>query len=477
MNSIRGIQRLGFPLLFILGVYAMPLASRLPATNPNETARIELAASIAFWARLDITPAAEAYGVSEDVAFREGRMYSDKAPGLSLGGIPILWIIEGILPREAATDLPSYWPVRHLLTLLLVAIPTAGLAFLISSVVPGADPHQRSALAVVTALATPLWTYATVFFGHAPAALMILIAWVLLLRLGMAPATLDRRSALLGGVAAGLAFSAEYPTILLVAVIFGVLVIRRTPLPILGLAAAAALAGAAPALLYHHLAFGAPWLTGYTFKANADFQAIHTTGILGIAWPTLESIWGVLFSAKRGIFYFCPVLLLAPLGLHIMVQRDRWRDAAPIVAGVALYLFFAAGFVDWEAGWCAAARHLIPVIPLLAIPSLAAVVRIGRSAWGSVAVVMLVAVSAIHAMLSIAVTPFFPPQFLTPLAQIVIPSFIDGAAAQNFVSNFTGIAAQPVIFIMGFAVVMTLAWSVIRLVRDRSWWYLSLIHI
>jgi hypothetical protein len=168
--------------------------------------------------------------------------------------------------------------------------------------------------------------------------------------------------------------------------------------------------------------------------------------------PTLWLFWNRPQPPLFSIFHsFCPSLFPSYL-------PSCWAE------------FFAAGFVDWEAGWCAAARHLIPVVPLLAIPSLAAVVRIGRSVWGSVAVVLLVAVSGIHALLSTAVTPFFPPQFPTPLAQIVIPSFIDGAAAQNFVSNFTGIAAQPVISIMGVAVVMTLGWSMIRLVRDRTWW-------
>jgi hypothetical protein len=73
--------------------------------------------------------------------------------------------------------------LRHLPTLILVALPTVGLAFLIATCVPGGGPLR--ALATVAALATPLWTYATVFFGHAPAAILVTIAWAssLVLRL------------------------------------------------------------------------------------------------------------------------------------------------------------------------------------------------------------------------------------------------------------------------------------------------------
>ncbi len=76
------------------------------------------------------------------------------------------------LPSRTPAFRP-FWPLRHLLTLLLVALPTAGLAFVIVTGVPGVDPFRRSGLAVIVALATPLWAYATVFFGHAPAAVLV----------------------------------------------------------------------------------------------------------------------------------------------------------------------------------------------------------------------------------------------------------------------------------------------------------------
>jgi len=143
-------------------------------------------------------------------------------------------------------------------------------------------------------------------------------------------------------------------------VIFGALIVRRTPLPTLGWAAAGTIVGLVPALLYHQLAFGAPWLTGYTFKADTGFQAIHARGVLGVSLPSLEALWGVLFSARRGLFFFSPILLLAPIGLWQIFRRRRFRDVAPLTVAITVYVLFAAGFVDWEAGWCAAALSSSP---------------------------------------------------------------------------------------------------------------------
>ncbi len=461
---------IGVPLLVVVALYVLPLAGSPPATNPNEVARIELAAVLATGAGLDLESAAVIYGLSEDVARRDGRIYSDKAPGLSFLAAPITFLVDRLLPSVPATDLPAYWPLRHLLTLILVALPTAGLAFLVAALVPGQDPRRRSSLALITALATPLWTYAIVFFGHAPAAVLVTIAWALLLRPGTADGPPRRLQALAGGVAIGFAVTVEYPTALLLGIIFAALVARRTPLPILSWAAAGAIVGLAPALAYHQLAFGAPWLTGYAFKAQSEFQAIHAHGVFGVSVPSLEALWGVFFGARRGLFYFSPVLLLAPLGMWRMARSSGLRDVGPLAAGIAVYMLFAAGFIDWEAGWCAAARHLIPVVPLLAIPTLDALVNIySRWSW-KVLAAGLIAISGFNTALSIALTPFFPPQFDVPLAQLVLPSLTDGVGLHNIVSAFFGLPPIYVVISIGAATIAALGWASSQVLRLPKRW-------
>jgi hypothetical protein len=460
----------GLPLFLVIALYVLPLAGSPAATNPNEIVRIELAVSIAYWAQFDLGDAAAVYGLSEDVSIRNGKIYSDKAPGLSILSAPMVWAVNPILGRAPSSDLPAYWPLRHALTLLLVALPTAGLAFLVAAAVPEADPRQRTAFALIAALATPLWAYGTVFFGHASAALLVTLAWLLLLGPPDLSTAIGVRRATVGGAVAGLAIATEYPTVLLVAVIFATLLARRSALPVLAGATAGAFAGALPALIYHHVAFGAPWITGYSFKAALDFQAIIAHGVFGISWPSAEALWGILFGAQRGIFYYCPLLVLTPLGLWWMVRSRGWRDAGPILTATATYVFFAAGFVDWTAGWCAAARHLVPIVPLAVVVALYAATRLAKHRFGAVIVVILIAVSGTNAVLTIVLTPFFPPEFGAPLAQLVVPSLADGAGFSNLVSSGIGIAPLIVVNLIGVILLAALIWATGRLVRDRRIW-------
>ena len=139
----------GVPTLLVMAFYILPLAGAPPATNPNEVVRIELATSIALWARFDLADSAAVYGVSEDVSIRNGKLYSDKAPGLSMISAPFVWIVDPMLGRAPSSDLPAYWPLRHALTLLLIAIPTVGLALMVGTAVPRADPRHRPALSLI----------------------------------------------------------------------------------------------------------------------------------------------------------------------------------------------------------------------------------------------------------------------------------------------------------------------------------------
>jgi hypothetical protein len=468
----KRLQRWWFgpPLILVAILYVLPLAGSAGATNPNEVARIELSTSIAFSAHLDIGSAAEFYGLSEDVSIRNGKIYSDKAPGLSLIAAPVMRIVSPLLPRAPSSDLPAYWPLRHFLTMVLVALPAVGLAFLIGAAVPDQDPSKRTSFAVIAALATPLWTYSTEFFGHVPSALLVTLAWFTLLGFPGRRVSLSAGQAALGGAAAGFAVSTEYPTVLIVVVIFATLLLRRTTFPILAYAIAGAIAGAIPALLYHQLAFGAPWITGYGLKAHGDFQAIHEQGILGVSLPKLESLWGVLFSARRGMLFYCPLLLLMPVGLWRMVEKRGWRDAGPILMATAAYVLFAAGFVDWPAGWCAAARHLIPIVPLVAAIALFGAAGLSEHRWGAAIVVILITVSGANALLSIALTPYFPPEFGAPLAQLVLPSLADGAGFSNLLSSAIGVAPTVVVLLIGLIVIAALIWAAGRVVHDHMIW-------
>ena len=431
-RSTGGPGRWVVAVLLVLVVYTMPLGGSLPATNPNEVSRLELAAALALWARPEISPVVPFWGLSQDRSEVDGRLYSDKAPGLSLAAVPALWAAAPVLPHDEHVPVPRYWPVRHLLTWLLVALPAALLPFLLVRAAGPVPQRLQLPVALLLALATPMLPYGTVFLSHAPAAVLVASGWILLLRPGT-PATPSPMRALAGGLAMGLAVTTEYPCVLLAAVAAGVTLLRRPPRPVVLAVLCGLLLGVAPAALYHLAAFGSPWTTGYAFKADQVHAAYHARGFVGVTWPGHERLWGILVSARRGLLFYCPVLLLAVPGMVRTLQL-RPRDGRPLLMASLLYVAFAAGFVDWEAGWSAAARHLTPVLPLLwlAVAEQARAMARRRVGWWLLAAGA--GASAAGALLSLPLTPFFPEAFSNPLGELVLPSLSGGAATPNLLS-------------------------------------------
>lgn len=457
------------PLLLVM-LFVLPLAGSPPTTNPNETSRLELSIAMAEWATINLENPARIYGLSEDVAWRDGRMLADKAPGLSVAAVPLVWFARVVLPRIPGTDLPEYWPLRHFSTAILVALAGCLVSFFIAAGIPELRPEVRVSLALVTALSTPIWAYGTVFFGHVPAAVLITVAWVLLLKPLGETVGGTARTAFLGGFSAGLAIATEYPTALLVAIILVTLIARQTPRQQFVPAVTGLVIALLPTLIYHQIAFGAPWATGYSFKADPGFQTIHTTGLVGVSSPTLESLWGVLFSSSRGLFFYSPVLLLALFGLWLMHHRHGWRDVAPLMIALLGYIGFAAGFVDWQAGWCAAARHLVPAVGLMMIPTMVAMVAMAQRLWTLLALTAIVTLSAVRGFLTVVITPFFPPEFSDPLAQIVLPSLRDGIVAPNLISTLVAVPSSIVWTAAALLTAALLVWGLGTLRRGSTAW-------
>jgi hypothetical protein len=444
-------------LALVVAVYVLPLAGAPPTPNPNELVRVELAVALGVDGTVVLDSVARVYGVSEDVAVRGGVLLADKAPGVSMAAAPV----AGTATRffgEPATGLPPYWPLRHVLTALFAALPAALLAALLAWTEAPARP--ASTLTIV-AFATPLWPYAALLFGHVAAAALIGIAWCLLLGRPTVTAHPWWRT-LAGGAAVGLAISTEYPTVVLGAVVLAGFAGRRPGWQRVAVALVGVTVAFVPTLVYHQVAFGAPWLTGYAFKADPGFVTIHSGGIAGIGLPTFEGVWGVLFSLRRGLVAYAPWLALATVGA---VQRIRTRrpDGWPLVVGLVAAVAIAGGFTDWTAGWCSAARHLLPALPLFVIAALDGIRFLEGFVWGRGLVGALVGASVIRAWATAAVTPLLPPEFRDPLAQVTVPTLADGIAAPTWAATALSLPAISVWIAVGLVAVAGVAVAVHRL--------------
>jgi hypothetical protein len=99
-----------------------------------------------------------------------------------------------------------------------------------------------------------------------------------------------------------------------------------------------------------------------------------------------------------------------------------------------------------------------------------AATKLAEHRWGAAIVVILITISGTNALLSIALTPYFPPEFSAPLAQLVLPSLADGAGFSNLISTGIGIDAPLVVTLIGVILVAALIWAAGRLVRERKIW-------
>jgi hypothetical protein len=110
-----------------------------------------------------------------------------------------------------------------------------------------------------------------------------------------------------------------------------------------------------------------------------------------------------------------------------------------VVAAVAgAYLCLNAGLNDWHGGWGTGPRHLVPVLPFLALAAGGLLVARRPSRLEGAAYTALVAFSAGLMLVATAVQPEVPRWFGRPFEQFLFPAFTEGRLATNTLPIHTG---------------------------------------
>lgn len=353
---------------------------------------------------------------SGDVAWSlisgEAHAYSNKPPGLPfLAAIPYA-VLHKI---ESARFLPYdswFWMTANLyvLQVLVCATSGAGIAVLMFFWTRRrAEASQRMALfvALIGGLATIVFPYSTAFFSPVPAAFFLLLAFV----------ALDERP-MLAGAAAGMSGVCYYYGII-AAAIFAIVLWRRHGFrPLLRFVAGGLPFGALLAW-YHTVCFGAPWKTSLHGATNF----IRKDLFLGFfRLPSSDALWGLTFSEYRGLFFVSPVLLVAFVGLVMMMRRRMFAaEASSIVAIMTAFLFATASFHGWEGGGSFGPRHILPAVPLFALP-----IAFARGRALIAVTILLATVSAAIQFVASAVNPTPPGGILQPVRKYYLPVFLSG---------------------------------------------------
>ncbi len=357
-----------------------------------------------------------------DKAFFNGHYYSDKAPGLSFAAVPIWATIQAALEisDKSLTSERARAFGLYMSQLGTVALPTVtALSLLFSVAVKMGASASGAAFGVLSlGLATPIWTYATLFWGHAAAGSFLVFAFIAALNLRKSTS-----HALWLGLAVGLsggwATLIEYPAAPAAALLAGYALcnawlFQRKMVPAV---AVGIFFGAAINILilciYNYSAFGS--MLAISYKYNVNFPEMGT-GFFGTTRPKLDVIRTLLFGWERGLVLLAPILIVVPAGIWIL-WRKRRLDCL-ILSGIPLYyLLFNASYVDWNGGYSYGPRYLAAGLFFLA-PSLALVWTVCSPRLRAV-LLALVVTGATFALIAQATTSMPPTYWSRPIGNLI----------------------------------------------------------
>ncbi len=377
---------------------------------------------------------------TEDKAIANGHYYSDKAPGLAFLAVPIAVAAEPLL-QAAGIDPDSargLGDLAYCLTVFAVGLPMAAACSCLFWIALqlGGSVNASAFASVALGLATPMWAYSTLFWGHALAGACLVFAFACALRLRR---DVSRPGDVFWGLALGLtagwATVTEYPSApasAVVAILALILVWKDGPRRRWRVAlsiSVGALVCVAVLMAYQYAAFGSVFHPSYTYYAPGAFSWM-TRGYLGLTYPRIDVALKLLFGCRRGLLFSGPVVLAAPYGLWLLWKQPATHIPAMAAASVATYYFlFHASFFSWPAGWSYGPRYMSPGLPLLCV-GLPPLWDHVRGAWRIAVGAMAVAGVGLTLMaVSVGAQP--PDEFHCPLLQFYWPSFWAGKFSSN----------------------------------------------
>ena len=420
-----------FVLLFVSFAYFYQ------AGGWNQNSRFALVRAITNEGTLNIDPFQLSTG---DKALFQDHYYSDKAPGIALMAVPVVGLARPIYRTLFHGDAETYEGLA--LMSFLSTVFTAGLFTALAGVAIfdlclelGASRGGALFAAVTFGLATPIWTLATIFIGHAFSASLLVFAFAAAMRIGSTDGSRDVRLGAMVGLGAGWAvvsdFTAGIPAILLaiVAAVRAWPLGRVRALRILGSMTIAAGACAAVLFGYLYACFGSPFHIPYT--SELDRYPGMETGFFGINPPKLIRLRRILFGSYRGLLPIAPTLAFAPVGYIVMAARGaRARTAAIVAAIIAVYfILLNASYTYWEGGWSYGPRQASPTIPFLCMGLAALWTVLPRPARWFLA--LLSAYGVAVTLVAVSTMPLPPADIRSPVTDFMLPAFRDGDLSLN----------------------------------------------
>jgi hypothetical protein len=310
-------------------------------------------------------------------------------------------------------------------------------------------------------LGTIAFPFSTLFFSHQLTAALLALAFCLIFQLRQGITLPGRAYAAAGaaGFLIGFSVTTEYPTAILAGLLslyflwtafFQWKVPPKRKAMIIAFWILGGAIGGGALIAYNLAAFGKPFYLAYEALARSDSPfPMHSHGWVGMQWPGGKQFVhavaafmifppvGLLYIVVRGGWvYACnPVLWLALPGLVIMLWKKEWRaEGVLITAMTAAYILFLSCYgtsiYDWAGASYLGPRHIIPLLPFLALPLYFGAVRLRFIFYP------LCALSVFYMLIATAIEPRSPTPFEIPARDFFLPDYLRGRLAQNPQSLF-----------------------------------------
>ena len=181
--------------------------------------------------------------------------------------------------------------------------------------------------------------------------------------------------------------------------------------------------------------------------------AAHGRGLLGLGPPDPGALFGLLLSAKRGLFFLAPWLLIALFGA-IWGLRDRqvaraWRVLVGV--GVVAVPVLLSGFSDWAGGQTVGPRYLLFTLPLFGVGAALGVRYLARSRLGRpwLAVLHGLVISSLAVLLvAQAGVPAVGVEVGNPVVEVVVPVLIEDGPMGTILDPAIGATAATALVVL-----------------------------
>lgn len=469
-----------FFLLLVSYAYTFPRWA-----DPNQNSRLDMVVAVVD----DGTFQIDKYVANTvDYAKVDGHYYSDKAPGAAFLGIPVyaalkvvldLPVMDGLTDRLANSsafqstlrsegsgvlkDKVRFALAQVAITFVVAVLPSALIGVLMYFLLAKftGNAWHRAAVVLTYGLLTPAFAYATAFYGHQLSAALLLGAFYLVF-MTETPST---RSLLFAGLLLGYSVVAEYPSLLMVGILYLYTLHRlhrQGQWKRIGWVTLTGGIVAAGWMLYNKTVFGG-WLSlGYS---NSELWVEqHHTGFMSLTMPSLAAVWGITFGVFRGLFVLSPILLMAFPGFWLWWKRGEHRAEFFVAAASTLSIFlFNSSSIMWWGGFSIGPRYLLPMMPFMALPIIFVFREWLDQVWArvTVATLSLWSLAAVWG-LTLAEQAFPSDTIRNPLAAYALPNWLAGNIARNLgtIMGFKGVSSLLPLFVA--LMLITLAWWLSR---------------